>query len=139
VGKLCTLLIIMKSYFFVVAATAFGIAACDEGSHDAARAQASAAEVSSRKNVDDPEPGKFGGPSTNDIYQLFGMSEDFNAEYKIRRGQPLVASGSGPIPGGTTIFPIKINFTSKIFMNEQKREVYFYVDPYGDWQVVSAD
>ena len=102
------------------------------------------------KNVSDPEPEKFGGPSTLTIMkQIDGNSSNnlqntadtissgalmsfFGITFKdVKRGSPLT-SVIGQIPAGTTIFPIRLVLESTPG-SETKVDYYFYKDEFDEW------
>ncbi len=89
-------------------------------------------------NVADDGSEKYGGPSTEIVLKMLDypsikmlLGED--VKLKIKRGKILTAGGGPKIPGGTTIFPIRVN------CGLGDVTYYFYKDPFDDWSLEKQD
>jgi hypothetical protein len=111
--------------------------------------------------VKDPEPEKFGGPSTETIVRIVTSSgESINGNpqelanimlftliqkaasknkpliQEIKRGRPLTSLISAQIPTGTEVFPIRLLIASALGPT-QSMDFYFYKNEFDDWAAVS--
>lgn len=83
--------------------------------------------------VDDPEPGRQGGPPTGTVLKCVGWKES-DGKLSIKRGKLLLYSGSGKVPLGVKVFPVKISGERSL-----NQTLHFWKDEFDEWKCEVTD
>jgi len=92
-----------------------------------------------RQITHDLEPGKDGGPTTEEVLQQTVAIDLSNkvTKIEIRRGTLLESLGGGKISVGATLYPIKL--TVRLGGKTKISVFHFFKDSFGDWSSIQVE